>query len=75
MKFKSLPKDSSTIVDYVEYGSAGNDDEVKAVGAGIWTTGAFVPIIPAEGYSMELIGADNNLVTDWQDQAVPTPGA
>jgi len=75
--FKSLPKDSTTIVDYVEYGSAGNDGEVKASTAvpPIWTAGMFVPIIPTEGHSMELIGADNNLATDWQDQAVPTPGA
>ncbi|MEI6144140.1 MAG: lamin tail domain-containing protein [Candidatus Berkelbacteria bacterium] len=73
--FKSLPKDSTTIVDYVEYGSAGHDGEVKAVGAGIWTAGTFVPYIPTEGHSMQLIGADNNLVTDWQDQTVPTPGA
>ena len=73
--FKSLPKDSTTIVDFVEYGSTGNDSEVKALGAGIWTAGAFVPLISTPGHSMELIGADNNLVTDWQDQAVPTPGA
>lgn len=71
--YKSLPKDSATIVDYVEYGSAGHDGEPKAVAAvpPIWTAGTFVPLVSAEGYSMELISADNNLVTNWQDQASP----
>jgi len=72
--YKALPKDSTTIVDYVAYGSAGLDGEAKAVTAGIWTAGTFVPVYPTEGHSMELISTDNNLVTDWQDQTVPTPG-
>lgn len=73
--FKSLPKDSTTIVDFVQYGAAGQDGEPKAVAAGIWTNGTFVPLIAAEGHSMELTGADNNQVSDWHEQSTPTPGS
>lgn len=72
--FKKLPKDETTIVDFVQYGAKDQDSEPKAVAAGIWTDNTFVPIF-VQGHSMELIGIDNNLVADWQDQTVPTPGA
>lgn len=72
--FKKLPKDSTTIVDFVQYGAKDQDGEVKAVAAGIWTDNTFVPNI-AEGHSIQLIGADNNAVSDWQDQSSPTPGS
>lgn len=73
--FKSLPKDSSTIIDFVQYGAAGQDEESKAVAAAIWTNSTFVPIITTEGHSMELISADNNQVSDWHDQFPPTQGS
>lgn len=71
--YKNLPKDSSTIVDYVEYGGAGNDGEPKAIGAGIWSAGAFVSLV-SDGHSMELVSTDNNLPSDWRDQDSPTRG-
>lgn len=72
--FNKLPKDSSTIVDFVQYGAKDQDGEIKAVAAGIWTDNAFVTNV-AESHSIQLIGADNNAVSDWQDQSSPTPGS
>ena len=72
--FKSLPKDDTTIRDFVQYGARDQDGEPKAVLAGIWADNTFVPVI-AEGHSMELISTDNNQVSDWQDQISPNPGS
>ncbi|MCJ7829655.1 lamin tail domain-containing protein [Patescibacteria group bacterium] len=74
--FKQLPKDSTTIIDFVQWGAANQDGEAKAILAvpPIWVDNAFVPDV-VETHSIELIGKiDNNLINDWQDQSVPTPG-
>ena len=72
--FNSTTHNSSTIIDYVRFGT-GTTWQTTAVSAGIWISGSTVAPVGV-GHSMELIGkVDNNLVTDWQDQAVPTPGA
>lgn len=71
----STTKTSATIVDYVEYGAGGQNWQPAAIGAGIWTAGNFVPVV-ATGHSIELINknSDTNSVSDWQDEALPTPG-
>jgi len=73
--FNALPKDETTIVDFVQYGAIDQDGEPKAVTAGIWTDNTFVPLVSAPGISMELISSDNNLVADWQEQIIPNPGS
>lgn len=72
--FKKLPKDETTISDFVQYGAINQDGEPKAVAAGIWNDDTFVADV-AEGHSIELIGGDNNQVTDWQDQSTPNIGS
>ncbi len=71
--FKNSTKDSSNMVDFVQYGEGGQNYESAAVAAGIWTAGDFVPGVTT-GYSIQLISADNNLSTDWFGQSTPNPG-
>ena len=63
---------SSSIHDFVQWGSGGNGRESVAVSAGIWTAGDFVPDV-AEGHSIEYDG-EGNSSSDWFDQPVPTIG-
>lgn len=76
--FSSTIKNSSTIIDYLEYGSAGQTWEPAAVSASIWTVGTYISIsaIP-EGHSLERnpAGLDINTVSDFIDRVVPTPGS
>ena len=72
--FKDATKDPSVMVDFVQYGAGDQDGENKAVTAGIWNEDDFVADAP-EGYSIQLISADNNLSTDWFGQSSPNPGA
>ncbi|MDP2930684.1 MAG: lamin tail domain-containing protein, partial [bacterium] len=64
--FNSSTHSKTTIVDYIEYGEGGQTNESKAVDAGIWTTGNFIPGA-AEGKSIKLKtdGADTNSPNDW----------
>lgn len=73
--FKNSTHTKDTVVDYIEYGAGGQTAESKAVDAGIWTAGNFIPDV-AEGHSIERIekDADLNLASDFKDQATPTPG-
>jgi len=70
--FSSTTHSADTIVDYVEYGAGGQANESKAVSAGIWTEGDYVPDVD-EGHSLEYKGSGDNS-SAWFDQAVPTPG-
>lgn len=76
--FSSTVKNSSTIIDYLEYGSAGQAWEPAAVSASIWTVGTYISIsaIP-EGHSLERnpAGLDINTASDFIDRVVPTPGS
>ena len=63
---------SSSIRDFVQWGSGGNGRESVAVSAGIWTSGDFVPDV-AEGHSIEYDG-EGSSSSDWFDQPVPTIG-
>lgn len=64
-----------TIVDFMQYGAAGQTYQATAAAAGIWTTGDFVDTA-ACGWSLGLRadGADSNQPADWQGFAKPTPG-
>ena len=66
--FNSTTHSSSTIIDYIEYGEGGQTNESKAVSAGIWTTGDFVPDAP-EGkvIKLKINGVDNNSSSDWKE--------
>jgi len=74
--FNSTTKNSSTIIDYLEYGSAGRTWESVATSAGIWTAGDHTLNV-AKGHSLERspVGGDTNTAADFTDRAVPTPGA
>ena len=71
--FKDISKDSSVMVDFVQYGAGDQDGEEKAKTAGIWSEDDFVADV-AEGHSIQLISADNNSSADWFDQLAPNPG-
>jgi hypothetical protein len=56
--------DVSAITDYVQWGSAGHGRESVAVGAGIWTEGAFVDV-PIEATSISSSGLPSAGFEDW----------
>jgi len=66
--FNSTTHSKTTIIDYIEYGAADQTNESKAVDAGIWTAGTFIPDV-AEGKAIKLKtdGVDNNLSSDWEE--------
>ena len=70
--FSSTTHSAATMVDYIEYGTAGQTWESTAVSAGIWTAGAFAVGVD-EGNSLNLSpdGVDTNDPGDW-DQCYPT---
>ena len=65
--FNSTFTSSSSIRDFVQWGSGGNGRESVAVNAGIWTAGDFIPNV-AEGHSIEYDG-DGNSSSDWSRPA------
>lgn len=73
--FNSTTRNSSTIIDYLEYGAGGQTWESTAVTAGIWTAGDFVSDVVA-GHSLERNpkGKDTDTASDFIDQSSPTPG-
>lgn len=74
--FVALFKNTSTIIDYVEYGAGGQTWESDAVSEGIWTTGDFVADVAAgSSIGLNADGVDNNLPSDWTQFDIPTPGA
>ncbi|MFQ5648642.1 MAG: FlgD immunoglobulin-like domain containing protein [bacterium] len=64
---------TSAIRAFVQWGAGGQGREGVAVGAGLWTRGAFVPAVD-QGHSIEYDG-EGNEASDWADQASPTIGA
>lgn len=70
--FKALPKNATTIIDFIQYGKGGQNQENNAVIAGIWTAGDFIPDAD-EGYIIEMINnEDHNKSSDWS-QSPLTP--
>ncbi|MGB5820642.1 MAG: hypothetical protein WBG90_14250 [Saonia sp.] len=65
--------DSSTILDFVQWGAAGNARESVAVEAGIWNEGGFVPNV-SPGSSIAYDG-EGNESTDWNEDATPSLGS
>jgi predicted ribosomally synthesized peptide with SipW-like signal peptide len=74
--FNNTTKNSSTIVDFLEYGASGQTWESTASSAGIWTSGSFISNV-AEGHSISRNpnGKDTNSISDFIDQSNPTPGS
>jgi len=70
--FDSSEHKSSTIVDYLEYGSGGQTWESAAASAGIWTAGDYINAVEA-GHSLEYLGS-GDLSSSWREQSAPTPG-
>lgn len=72
--FKNQTHSSSTIIDFVQYGSSGHTWQSAAVSAGIWSAGDFVPKVET-GHSIKLnnIEVDNNISGDWVDNTVNIP--
>ena len=70
--FNSTTHSKTTIVDYIEYGAAGQTNESKAIDAGIWTANTFIPDAN-EGKAIKLKtdGADTNSPSDWTE-SVPS---
>jgi hypothetical protein len=64
-----------TIIDFVQYGAAGQTYEATAANAGIWTKLDFVDTATC-AWSLGLAsdGADSNRVSDWKEFLKPTPG-
>jgi hypothetical protein len=74
--FNSSTHSSSTIIDYVEYGSGDQTWENAAVAAGIWQEDDFIPDVD-QGHSIARYspGYDNDLSSDFYDEDTPTPGS
>ncbi|ODS33220.1 MAG: PEP-CTERM motif protein [Candidatus Scalindua rubra] len=74
--FSSTTHNSSTIIDYVEYGLGGQTWESDAVTAEIWTAGDFVAdVMAGSSIGLQINGLDNNLSSDWAQFDNPTPGS
>lgn len=70
--FNSTTHSKTTLVDYIEYGAGNQTNESKAVDAGIWTAGAFIPDAPeGKAIKLKIDGQDNNSPDDWIE-AEPT---
>lgn len=71
--FSDSTRDS--IIDFVQYGAAGQTYEATAGNAGIWTRGNFVDTVTCT-WSLGLgsDGVDNDTSADWSKFAKPTPG-
>ncbi|MFH0852226.1 MAG: lamin tail domain-containing protein [bacterium] len=70
--FKSGERNKDTIIDYVEYGKAGQSLEATAASAGIWPKEQFLPA-PGENQTLRLKkdGQDSNSVNDWEIYNLP----
>jgi plastocyanin len=67
--------DASAIIDYVEYGSAGQANESTAATAGLWTAGEFVPTVGQPGRSIEFCGnRSDHGATHWAEISPPNFG-
>lgn len=70
--FKSSDHNKDTIVDYLEYGKAGQTLEATAASAGLWQRGQFLPS-PGENQALRLKkdGQDSNSISDWEIYTLP----
>lgn len=64
---------SETIVDYLQYGSAGHRRETVGDEAGVWTTGLALEV-PGDGQSLIFVGMSDDHAANWAVGAA-TPGA
>ena len=73
--FSSTTHSTQTMIDFVQYGAAGQTWESPAQDAGLWVVDNYVPVV-AEGSSINLMpdGNDNHFAADWQT-CYPSPGS
>jgi len=57
--------DPASLVDYMEYGSAGHQRAGIAVDAGLWEADAFVEL-PASGKSLSRVAGANGILDSWK---------
>lgn len=62
------------VVDYLEWGAAGQPNEAVAAAASTWTTGQAVPNVAA-GHSVELCGFSPRSATAWGEISTPNFGS
>ena len=63
---------ADSMVDYMQYGSAGHQREGVAVTAGVWDAGGFVPAVTS-GMTLSYFEGENTHVTSWGD-GMPSAG-
>ncbi|MEZ4703283.1 MAG: CHRD domain-containing protein [Rhodothermales bacterium] len=63
---------AASMLDYMQWGTAGHFREPVGVSAGEWTAGAFVPAA-ASGKSLSLVPVGEDPVANWRE-TTPTPG-
>ena len=64
--FRSKHDEKDTIIDYIEYGATGQTHEPKAIAAGIWTAGDFIPdVSEGKAIKLKIDGVDTNSPSDW----------
>src|SRR5262245_34677768 len=70
----NLFADATAIVDFVEWGAAGNGVEDVAIAAGIWAQGSFIDLAPLrDGASLAYDGAGDS-PSDWCIDGTPSLG-
>ena len=65
--------DASTLVDYMQYGSAGHKRETVGEEAGVWNVGLALEV-PGEEQSLIYVGMSDDHAANW-DVGAATPGA
>lgn len=65
---------ASAMVDFVQWGAAGNPRESVAVAAGIWGAGDFIPVTGSAENSI-IYDGDGNGVANWAETSTVTFGA
>lgn len=74
--FNTSMHSTSTIIDFVQYGSSGQTWEATAVSAGIWQkTTTIVTPLEGESFGLKNNGFDANKREDWATFSKPTPAA
>lgn len=65
---------ANAMVDFVQWGAAGNARENVAVEAGLWTAGDFVPVL-GDANNTIIYDGDGNGVANWSETSTVTFGA
>jgi hypothetical protein len=67
---------ATQIIDFVQYGATGQDNEATAIAAGLWTALDFAPSVGTEGHSIEFCGNRSSRGGDqWSEVSTPNFGS